>query len=129
MEHFYIRKGSINPVIRMELIKDGRFDYKKSLINEALQDCTVLFSMKDTETGILKVSNAKASIVLADDDSCDEKYIIEYDWNKRDTSKSGIYEGWFEIKFNGNIISEGIDFPIGNLIVPIQETLMIYVQD
>ena len=53
MQEFYIKKGSINPVIEMELINDGRYDFQKSLINDALQDSFVKFSMKNEETGIL----------------------------------------------------------------------------
>lgn len=127
-QEFFIRKDSVNPVLRMEIILDGRYDYRRSLMNNALQDCNVFFSMVDTETGILKVSNAKANIVLADDDGCEEKYIIEYKWNKRDTKKEGIYEGWFDIKFNGDIKEEGVDYPEGNLKVPILEKLVIYIK-
>lgn len=125
--NFYIRQNSVNPVLRMELIQDGRYDFQKSLINDALQDCSVLFSMKDTETGILKVSNEKASVVLAKEDGCEEKYILEYKWKPRDTKKEGIYEAWFDIDFHGNIYQYGVDFPVGKMTVPIQDKLFIYV--
>lgn len=124
---FHIRTGSVNPVLRMELIKDGRYDYKKSLINNALQDCSVKFSMRDLETGILKVSKADASIMLADEGGCEENYVIEYKWTERDTRKPGIYKGWFDIDFNGNIKEEGVEYPVGRMTVPIQEELIIYV--
>jgi hypothetical protein len=84
--------------------------------------------MKDEETGILKVAKAKANIVLANEDSCQERYILQYKWNKRDVSKEGIYRGWFEIEFNGNLTSENIEYPTGNLIVPIEEDLRIIVK-
>ena len=128
MQEFNIKKGSINPVLEMELINDGRYDFQKSLINEALQDSVVTFSMKDEETGILKVSKSKANIVLANTDSCEEKYILQYKWSPRDVNKSGVYKGWFEINFNGNITSEDFDFPDGNIIVPIEEELRIIVK-
>ena len=32
MQEFFINKHSINPVLRMELICDGRYDYKKSYL-------------------------------------------------------------------------------------------------
>ena len=123
MQEFYIKKGSINPVIEMELINDGRYDFQKSLINDALQDSIVTFSMKNEETGILKISKAKANIVLTDEDSCQERYILQYKWDKRDTAKEGVYNAWFEISFNGNITSDGIEYPTGNLIVPVEEDL------
>ena len=128
MQEFFILKGSLNPVLEMELINDGRYDFQKSLLNDALQDSVVTFNMKDEETGILKVAKAKANIVLAEDDSCQEHYVLQYKWNKRDVSKEGVYKGWFEIAFNGNITSEGIEYPTGNLIVPIEEDLRIIVK-
>lgn len=128
MQEFFILKGSLNPVLEMELINDGRYDFQKSLINDALQDSVVTFNMKDEETGILKVAKAKANIVLANENSCQERYILQYKWNKRDVSKEGIYRGWFEIEFNGNLTSENIEYPTGNLIVPIEEDLRIIVK-
>ena len=128
MQEFFILKGSLNPVLEMELINDGRYDFQKSLLNDALQDSVVTFNMKDEETGILKVAKAKANIVLAKDESCQERYVLQYKWKKRDVSKEGFYKGWFEIAFNGNITSEGIEYPTGNLIVPIEEDLRIIVK-
>ena len=128
MQEFFILKGSLNPVLEMELINDGRYDFQKSLLNDALQDSVVTFNMKDEETGILKVAKAKANIVLAEDESCQERYVLQYKLNKRDVSKEGFYKGWFEIAFNGNITSEGIEYPTGNLIVPIEEDLRIIVK-
>ena len=128
MQEFYIKKGSINPVIEMDLINDGRYDFQKSLINDALQDSIVTFSMKNEETGILKISKATANIVLTDEDSCQERYILQYKWDKRDTAKEGVYNAWFEINFNGNITSDGIEYPTGNLIVPVEEDLRIIIK-
>lgn len=128
MQEFFIVKGSINPSLEMELICDGRHNFHKSLINNALQDSVVTFSMIDEETGILKISKAKANIVLSNDNGCEEHYILQYKWNKRDTSKEGVYKGWFNIEFNGNIYSDGVDYPKGNLIVPIEEDLRIIIK-
>ena len=125
MMEFIIKKGSVNPVLRMELIKDGRYDFKKSMIDNAVQDSVVKFYMKDVETGLLKVAKADADIVLAQEEGCEEKYILQYKWKERDTKKEGTYEGWFEINFNGNLKEEGVDYPSGKMIVPIQEKLQI----
>ena len=128
-QEFFIRKGSVNPVLRMELIKDGRYDFKKAMIDNALQDSVVKFYMKDVETGLLKVAKADADIVLAQEEGCEEKYILQYKWKERDTKKEGTYEGWFEINFNGNLKEEGVDYPSGKMIVPIQEKLQIVILD
>jgi len=126
IQEFYINKGATLPVLRMELINDGRYDFDK--FYDAVQDAVITFSMKDAETGILKVSKAPTKLLLADTGGCEEKYVIEYDWTERDTKTSGIYKGWFEISFNGDISEAGVRFPEGKLIVPIQEDLMIYVK-
>jgi hypothetical protein len=128
MQEFFIIKGSVNPVLEMELINDGRYDFQKSLLNDALQDSVVTFNMKDEETGILKISKAKANIVLANEDSCQERYILQYKWKERDVKNSGVFLGWFNISFNGNLTSDGVDYPKGNLIVPIEEGLRIIIK-
>lgn len=128
MQDFFIIRGSVNPCLVMELINDGRYDFQKSLINDALQDSVVTFSMADEETGLLKVAKQKADIVLVGEDSCEEKYLLRYKWKPRDVEKEGFYKGWFEIKFNSNISQSGVEFPEGNLKVPIEEQLRIIVK-
>lgn len=129
MQEFFIRVGANYPALRMELIEDGRYDFHKAKINNALQDSDVVFSMKDIETGILKVSKAKAVIKNADTEGCEDKYIVEYDWQTRDTAKPGIYEGWFDIDFKGDVVEAGVDYPsAGKLRVPVTEDLLIYVR-
>lgn len=128
MQEFFIIRGSVNPVLEMEVIDDGRYSFSRSLINDALQDSTVTFSMINEETGIYKITKAKANIVMADMQDCEEHYILQYKWNKRDTSVKGVYNAWFEINFNGNLTSNGVEYPQGNLKVPIEEPLRIVVQ-
>jgi hypothetical protein len=113
----------------MELINDGRYNYMKSdVIGKALQDAKITFTMKNVDTEILKISNAKCNIVLAEDESCQERYILQYKWTERDVKQAGTYYGWFEIKFNGNLTSYGVEYPKGNLIVPIEEDLRIIIK-
>lgn len=128
-QEFYINKGSVLPVLRMTLINDGRYDYLKSdVMGKALQDAKVTFSMRNVDTDILKISNAKCNIVLADDTGCEEIYVIEYKWKDRDTKEEGIFKGQFTIDFNGNISEEGVVFPEGRMIMPISEDLIIYIK-
>lgn len=129
MQEFSVRAGATLPVLRMEIIEDGRYDFHKAKINNALQDSDVVFSMKDIETGILKVSKAKAVIKNADTEGCEDKYVVEYDWQTRDTAKPGIYEGWFDINFKGDVVEAGVDYPsAGKLRIPITEDLLIYIR-
>ncbi len=138
VQEFYINSTATLPVLRMELINDGRNDYNK--VYDAIQDADITFSMKDTETGMLKICNEEAFVKLADTNGCEEKYVIEYDWKERDTRKPGIYKGWFDIHFRGELREPSSEyclgspdniierFPNGRLIVPIQEDLIIYVK-
>lgn len=128
-QEFYINKGSVLPVLRMELINDGRFDYMKSdIIGKALQDAKVTFTMRNVDTDILKISNAKCNILLAEETGCEEKYVIEYKWKERDTREEGVFKGQFTIDFNGNISEDGVIFPEGRMIMPISEDLIIYIK-
>ena len=44
MQEFFIRQGANYPALRMELIEDGRYDFHKAKINNALQDSDVVFT-------------------------------------------------------------------------------------
>ena len=129
MQYHYINQFSMNPPLRIELINDGKYDFMKAYeFNNAIQDAAVTFSMRNVIDGKLKVSKATANIVLVDQNSCDERYILEYKWKKRDVNEKGQFIGRFEIIFNGDIKEEGIEYPKGNLIVPIVEELTIMIK-
>lgn len=129
MQYHYINQFSLNPPLRIELINDGKYGFMKAYeFNNAIQDADVTFSMRNVIDGKLKVSKATANIVLVDQNSCDERYILEYKWKKRDVNEKGQFIGRFEITFNGDIKEEGIEYPKGNLIVPIVEELTIMIK-
>lgn len=126
MQEFFINKNSVNPVLRMELISDGRYDYKKSYIyNHAIENATVTFSMENRETGKLKVSKSPAEIIEISTNGCENKHILQYTWKPRDVKESGSFKGWFEIVFLGDLKEDNIQYPNGNLIVPIEDELVI----
>lgn len=128
-QDFYINNNSTLPVLRMELINDGRYDfYRSDVINKALQDAVITFSMKNVDSGLWKISNASCNLMLEDSNGCEERYLIEYQWKPRDTKEPGIYQGFFTISFNGNISESGVDFPQGKLIMPISEDLIIHIK-
>lgn len=128
-QYFFINQNSLLPTLRMELIDDGRYDYKSNhVLNNALQDATITFSMKNKDTGNYVISRAPATIVFSSDVSCGEKAILQYSWKKRDTREKGTFIGFFEIFFNGDVKEEGYEYPEGNLIVPIEEELIIAIK-
>ena len=128
MQEFYINQHSVNPVLRMELISDGNYEYKNNFFNNSIQNADVTFSMKNVNNDILKISKAQAEIVLSEEGGCEEKYILQYTWNKRDVKEKGVFKGWFEIKFNNDLYEEGVEYPQGNLIIPIENELFINIQ-
>lgn len=128
MQYFYINKDSVLPTLRVELVNDGRYDFaKETYLYSAIQNADVTFSMIN-ENGDLKISDAPASIVLSNDDRCDERYVLEYKWKKRDTRTKGQFKGLFKITFKDDIVQEGVRFDAGDLIVPIYEDLIIFVK-
>ena len=94
---FYIRQNSLLPVLRMELIEDGRHSYSK--FHELVQNSNITFTMVNKETGVTKVAKVPAYIKLREDGGCVEQYVICYDWRKHDTKEAGTYVGTFNIDF------------------------------
>lgn len=125
---FFINKDSELPRLRMAVVNDGDFSYHKYFYAIQAND-GVTFSMRNAETGIYKVANAEAKVVYDEDSSCEERYLLEYAWKKRDTNEPGTYIGTFRIKMSGKPKMEGYTFPEGDLIVPIQNDLVIVVND
>lgn len=127
-QYFEINKNATLPLLRMELNNDGRSEYRKAYL--ALQGADgVTFSMWNKDTGIYKIANEPAEIVYDEYSGCEERYILQYKWKKRDTDETGVYIGQFKIIFSDDIVMDGVTFPSGELIVPIQEILEIYVND
>ena len=127
MQQFVINKNSTLPYLEMEAVQDGRHTYKKLYL--ALQSATVTFSMTNMETGVKKIANAPCYILPINDETCEERFKIQYRWNKRDTSEAGTYIGQFKIKFENEITLDDMTFPKGELIVPIAEELQILIND
>lgn len=126
-QQFFINKDSVLPILRMELIYDGRHDFNKFW--DAIQESDITFTMTNVDTKVIKIANAPCYIKLREIDGCVDQYVICYDWKKRDTKERGTYEGVFTINFNGNLTSEtDTSYPKGDLIMPIREKLMITIQ-
>lgn len=122
---FYIKQGSLLPILRMDLIEDGRHDYNKFF--ELLENSKITFTMVNKETGVTKVAKAPAYIKLREDGGCVDQYCICFDWRKHDTKEAGTYVGQFNIDF-GEVKNDEYDYPKGNLIVPIREDLIITIR-
>jgi len=114
---FYIKKNATLPVLKMQVVKDGRAGFQELM--EDLEVSTIFFTMVDVETGIPKIVSAPCQIVsLILPEGAPTEYYIYFKFTTRDTNTVGRYEGQFLIKNDE-----------GNLILPIREQLYINVQD
>ena len=114
---FYIKKNATLPVLKMQVVKDGRSGYLQLM--QDLEVSTIFFTMIEVETGIPKIVSAPAEIVnLILPEGSDPEYYIYFKFSARDTNTPGRYQGQFLIKNDE-----------GNLILPIREELYINVQD
>lgn len=126
MQSFYIKRNSTLPSLRMEVINDGRHDFHKLM--ECIQGATVTFTMVNADTHVTKVARGNAYIKMRELETCDEQYVICYDWKARDTKEIGRYIGTFEIVFEGDIKNDEYSYPKGVLNMPIREELEIVIQ-
>lgn len=120
-QHFYIRKNSQLPVLKMKVNNDGRNDYKS--IFEKLENATVTFSMKELGCNNCKykIFNKQGLIIPVEGDcGSKQEYYIGYKFTKRDTNETGVYRGEFKI----DLLDEDC-----TLIVPIREDLIINILD
>ena len=93
----------------------------------SVQNASITFTMTD-ENGNLRISEAPCDLVLSEEGGCEDRYIIQYRWKKRDTRERGQYRGQFKITFNGGIYQDGETFPEGDLLMPIYEDLIIMIK-
>lgn len=127
-QYFSINKNATLPKLRVELIQDGKTDFRKFYLALQAAD-SVTFTMTNLETGIKKIAKAPAEIVYDENSGCEERYLLQYTWKKRDTNESGTFVGHFHINFNDQVVADGLVFPKGELIVPISEDLIIIIKD
>jgi hypothetical protein len=115
---WFIKKNSTLPVLKLQVEKNGRSDYNNFM--QSLESSSILFSMINTDTNIPKIMSKPAGIVSKtfDDPNVSTEYYLFYQFTSTDTNMEGKYEGQFIIRnFDGNII------------LPVNDRLFIYVQE
>ena len=118
-QHFFIKKDSTLPILKLKVINDGRHNFRD--IFDRLENSAITFSMVD-ERGNHRIFNQPGLLLPVDVECCpeDEEFYIGYQFTTRDTKKVGSYVGEFKIDF----LDDG-----SSLIVPIREDLVINVVD
>lgn len=117
MMNFYIKQGSELPLLKVELIQDGRNDYHN--FYELIQNADITFTMVNEKDGTKKISCRSCQLVKKLSDCGDiipEEYYIVYKWREVDTNKKGRFIGEFKIDFLDGT---------GTLKAPIREELYI----
>jgi len=115
---FFINKGATLNVLKLELIQDGRNDFRKFF--DMIQNANIYFTMTDVVTGVKRIAKKETGVQLVEPYSgcVGEEYYIIYQFTPRDTAVAGRYVGQFTIEFLDGT---------GTLLVPIRETLYINV--
>ena len=115
---FFIKKHASLPLLKMQVVKDGRSDYNNMM--DLIEQSAIFFSMVDVETGVPKITTRPAGIVAKTmlDPNAEPEYYVYYQFRKFDTRKVGRFEGQFIFLSSD-----------GTLILPIREKLFINVQE
>lgn len=117
---FFINKDSTLPKLKMELVNDGRNDFRN--FYEKIQNATITFTMYDVETKVKRIACSTANIEMATSNDCETTevptYYIAYQFTELQTSRVGRYNGYFTITFLDGT---------GTLIAPIRDELFINV--
>ncbi len=115
---FFIKKNTNLPLLKMQIVKDGRTDYRH--ICDIIERSSIYFSMVDDATGIPKIISAGAGFVnkvFIEPNSLPEYYLY-YRFTKNDTNRSGRYRGEF------TLLSDE-----GTLVVPLSDILYINIPE
>jgi hypothetical protein len=112
---FFIKQNATLPILKMDVIKDGRTDSYKTFYDE-IDNANIRFSMKSEDDGIQKVFMKKAYITdkIRTNPDSPREYLIYYKWDEKDTNKKGRFIGEFSIVLE-----------TGELIAPIVSNLYI----
>ncbi len=117
---FFINKNATLPILKMELIQDGRNDFHNFF--DLIQNANIFFSLTDVVTGVKRIGHKRTGVALVTpvSDCVGEEYYITYQFTANDTAKAGTYLGQFQIEFQDGT---------GTLIVPIRESLYVNILD
>ena len=123
INNFFIKKDSTLPELKYPLIQKVREKYDIS--DMMLENVAVTFSMMDADTGLYRIANVPASLVINTDrpEYPDEvKYTLVYRFKLKDTKITGRYLGEFKLDFLG-------DGGCGKITLPTEGQINILISD
>jgi hypothetical protein len=108
--NFFIRKNSTLPVLKVQVFKDSRNNFRE--FDNGLSGATVTFSMYNESTGVYKIVDKPASVEVITGNTLTEYYVY-YQFRKTETKNIGGYIGEFKITYpTSEIIRGGPQIPI-----------------
>ena len=115
---FYIKKNATLPLLKLQVVKDGRSDYNRFM--SLIETSSIFFSMVNIEDGIPKITSKQAGFVSTEQSNPDApvEYYLYYQFTNRDTNKVGRYEAQFMLRTDDGV-----------LILPIREQLFVNIQE
>jgi len=115
---FFIKKNATLPLLKMQVVKDGRSDYNNMM--NLIEESAIFFSMIDVDTGIPRIITRPAGFVSKKmlDPNAEPEYYVYYQFTGNDTRKVGRYEGQFLFRNDDGV-----------LILPIRDKLYINIQE
>jgi len=116
---FFINKNATLPVLKLELIQDGRNDFNN--FYDLIQNASIYFTMTNVITGVKRIAKKSTGLQQVIPESCvGEEFYLIYQFTERDTAIAGRYVAQFTIEFlDGS----------GTLVVPIREELFVNILD
>lgn len=102
---FFIKKNATLPVLKINVIKDGRSDYDRTM--RYLNETNIFFSMVDTQTGIPRISSRPAGLMKKEQlsTSAETEYYVYYQFTPFDTKKVARYKGQFLFRNDTGIMT------------------------
>ncbi len=102
---FFIKKNATLPVLKINVIKDGRSDYDRTM--RYLEETDIFFSMIDVNTQIPRITSRPAGLMKKESlapNSLDEYYVY-YQFTPFDTKKVARYKGQFLFRNETGILT------------------------
>ena len=115
---FFIKKGATLPLLKLNIVDNGRNDYNNFL--NTLELSAVFFSMTNEENGVPKIVNRPGGVGYYNSPiiSGSPQYYIYYQFSESDTKKEGRFEGEFILRNDD-----------GTFVLPLNDKLIINISD
>jgi len=124
INNFFIKKDSTLPELKYPLTQ--RLMEQYGITEDMLENVAVTFSMTNADTGIYRVANVGADLVINNDRvnyPAEEKYTLKYRFKQSQTSKAGRYLGEFVVDFLNS------EYGCGKIKLPVDGQIDIIISD